>query len=119
MQFYERRGCVAFWNPRDITIENLRTDTPDAEALLIEPGSIASCETTEGQYLVKQGELQPYESYPGHEGVDKVFRVLQRTRPGFFATAAIKQCVKMRWVIMDSCERTERIFFKRYEPPAD
>jgi hypothetical protein len=31
-----------------------------------EPGDISSCEAHEGQYLVKNGKLEPYEPYPGH-----------------------------------------------------
>lgn len=116
LRFYEQRRCVAFWNPHDITHENLRTDTPDAEALLIEPGNISSCGVHEGQYLVEDGKLQNYEAYPGHEGVDKVFATLKRSRCGFMATAAIKQCVKMRWVIMDAVDGEDGIFFKRYVP---
>lgn len=77
LSYYERHGCIAFWNPRDITDENLRTDIPDAEALLIEPGNISSCEVQEGQYLVMDCELQPYDPYPGHEGVDAVVRGAQ------------------------------------------
>jgi len=75
---------------------------PDAEALYIEPGNINSCEVYEGQYLVRDGVLQDYQSYPGHTGIDKVFAAMKRVRPGFFATAAIEQCVKMRWQIMDA-----------------
>ena len=118
LRLYEKRACIAFWNPRDITAENLRTDIPDAEAVLIEPGNIASCELHEGQYLIKAGKLQPYESYPGHEGIDKIYEVLKRTRCGFMATAAIKKCVLMGWQIMDVVEGEEGVYFKRYEPPA-
>jgi|GEM_PF-2623077 hypothetical protein len=119
LRLYEQRGCIAFWNPRDITDENLRTDTPDAEALLIEPGNISSCEGTDGQYLIKDSILQAYESYPGHAGIDRVFKVLKGTRCGFMSTTVIEQCVKMRWIIMDAAEGEDGIFFKRYQPPRE
>ena len=118
LRFYQKRGCIAFWNPRDITDENLQTDTPDAEALLIEPGTISSCELHEGQYLVKGGVLQDYESYPDHIGVDRVYQKLKQTRCGYFATTAIEQCVRMEWVIMDANDGADGTFFKRYDSAA-
>lgn len=114
MRFYERHGCILFWNPQDVTDANLRSDTPDAEALFIQPGEISSCEGVEGQYVVQHGHLQAYESYPGHEGVDAVFEVLKRTPAGYFSVAAIEQCVKMRWQIMEACDEGE-FLFRRYE----
>lgn len=119
MRHYELHGCIVFWNPRDITDDNLRTDIPDVEALLIEPGNVSSCEVHEGQYLVKEGQLQPYDPYPGHEGVDAVFEVLKRVLCGFMATSAIKQCVKMRWRIMEATSGEDGLFFKPYNPPRE
>lgn len=116
LRYYERHGCIIFWNPRDITEDNLRTDTPDAEALVIQPGTIISCELQEGQYLVKAGKLQQYESYQGHSGVDKVFAVVQRARWDCRATAAISQCVRMRWEIMESADQQSGVFAKKYVP---
>jgi hypothetical protein len=123
LRYYEEHGCIAFWNPRDITLENLRTDTPDAEALVIEPGTISSCEVHEGQYLVKDRKLAQYESYPGHEGVDKVFAALKRTRPELMADTAIRRCVSMGWVMMEATDGEggfwEGLYFKWYKPPPE
>ena len=119
LHYYEEHGCIAFWNPRDITLVNLRTDTPDAEALVIEPWTISSCEVHEGQYLVKEGKLQDYEPYPGHEGVDKVFAALKRSRPALMSDTAIRRCVNMEWVIMEAAEGEDGVFFKWYKPPPE
>jgi toxic protein SymE len=118
LRYYKQHGCIAFWNPRDVTDENLRTDIPDAEALLIEPTNISSYEAHEGHYLVQNAKLEPYESYPGHEGVDAVFEVLKGTSPDVRPTAAITECVSMQWVIMDKTGGENGIFFKPYEPPS-
>lgn len=116
LRYYGRHACIVFWNPRDITEENLRTDTPDAEALVIQPGNIISCETQEGQYLVKAGKLQQYESYPSHNGIDNVFAVVRRARWDCRATAAISQCVRMHWEIMESADPQSGVFAKKYVP---
>jgi hypothetical protein len=117
--YYDEHGFIMFWNPRDITEENLRTDTPSVEALLIEPGNISSCEVHEGQYLVEDSKLQDYHPYPGHTGIDKVVKALKEARCEFFATTVIEQCVRMRWQIMVAAEGDTGIFFKRYQPPSD
>lgn len=119
LRYYERHGCIVFWNPRDITDENLRIDTPDAEALVIQPGNIISCEIEEGQYLLKDGKVQPYQSYPRHRGIDKVFTIVQRARWDCRSIAAISQCVRMGWEIMEGGNRNSGVFAKRYVPPAD
>lgn len=116
LRYYGQHGCIAFWNPRDITDENLRTDTPDVEALVIEPGNVMSCEVQEGQYVVERGVLQAYDSYPGHKGVDKIFNALKHTRVRHYSITAIAECVKMGWVIMEASEGEDGIYFKRYEP---
>ena len=115
-RYYERHGCIIFWNPRDITYEHLRTDTPDIEALVIQPGTIISCETPEGQYLLKNGELQQYESYPGHSGVDKVFAIIQRFDWNLRTAVAIAQCVDMGWEIMEAADPRTGLFSKKYVP---
>ncbi len=78
--------------------------TPDVEALVIEPPNISSAELYEGQYLVEDGKLEPYQSYRGHEGIDKIFEAMKRAGPGFqeMANAAIKQCVSLGWEIMEA-----------------
>jgi hypothetical protein len=119
LRYYGRHGCIVFWNPCDITEENLRTDTPDAEALIIQPGNIISCETEEGQYLVKDGQLQQYESYPRHRGIDKIFTIVQRTRWDCRTIAAISHCVQMGWEIMEGGDRNSGVFAKRYAPKTD
>ena len=116
LRYYERHGCIVFWNPRDITDENLRTDTPAAEALVIHPGNIISWEVEEGQYLVKDGKVQRYQSYPRHRGIDKVFTLVHRTRWDCRAIAAISQCVRMSWEIMESGDPQSGVFAKRYIP---
>ena len=116
LRYYERHACIIFWNPRDITDENLRTDTPDIEALVIKPGTIISCETPEGQYLLKNGELQQYERYPGHSGVDKVFALIQRFRWDLRTVVAIAQCVDMGWEIIESGDPKTGVFAKIYVP---
>ncbi len=116
LQYYEQQECIVFWNPRDITDENLATDTPDAEALMIEPGCITSCEAQDGQYLVKAGQLQAYEPYPGHEGIDEVFIVLIRRPPVSMARSAIEQCVSMGWQIMEATSGDNGVFFRRFKP---
>jgi hypothetical protein len=119
LDYYNQHGFIMFWNPRDITEENLATDVPDVEALMIEPPSISSAELYEGQYLVEDGKLEPYQPYHGHEGIDKVFEAVKRAGPGFqeMATAAIKQCVDMGWEIMEAASGEHKIFFRRYVPP--
>jgi hypothetical protein len=119
LDYYNHHDSIVFWNPRDITDENLATDTPDAEALVIEPPSICSAEGHEGQYLVEDGSLEFYEPYPGHDGIDKVFEAVKRAGPSFqdMATAAIKQCVDMGWEIMEAASGEEKIFSRRYVPP--
>ena len=96
LDYYDQHGFIMFWNPRDITDENLATDAPDVEALVIEPPNISSAELFEGQYLVEDGKLEPYQSYRGHEGIDIIFEAIKRAGPGFqeMANAAIKQCVE-------------------------
>jgi hypothetical protein len=116
--YYDEHGFIMFWNPRDITDQNLARDLPDVEALLIEPPSISSAEAHEGQYLVEDGKLEPYQSYRGHEGIDKIFKAVKRAGPGFqeMATAAIKQCVDLGWEIMEVTSGEDGTFFKRYVP---
>jgi hypothetical protein len=116
LRYYRQHECIVFWNPRDITPENLATDMPDAEALMIEPGCITSCEAQDGQYLVKAGRLQQYESYPGHAGIDEVFIVLMRRPPVSVPSAAIEQCVRMGWQIMEATSGDNGIFFRRFTP---
>jgi hypothetical protein len=60
LDYYNRHSFIMFWNPRDITNENLTTDIPDVEALVIEPPNISSAEVHEGQYLVEDGKLEAY-----------------------------------------------------------
>jgi hypothetical protein len=119
LDYYSQHGFIMFWNPRDITEENLATDVPNVEALMIDPPSISSAEVYEGQYLVEDGKLEPYQPYRGHEGIDKIFEVVKRAGPGFheMATAAIKQCVEMEWEIMEAKSGEHKTFFRRYVPP--
>jgi hypothetical protein len=119
--YYNRHAFIMFWNPRDITDENLATDVPDVEALVIEPPSINSAELQEGQYLVEDGKLEPYQSYRGHEGIDKIFQAVKRAGPGFreMATAAIKQCVEIGWEIMEATSGENGTFFRRYMPTSE
>jgi hypothetical protein len=121
LDYYDAHAFIMFWNPRDITDENLGTDTPDVEALLIEPGDISSCEVHEGQYLVEDGKLEPYQAYRGHEGIDRIFEALKRAGAGFqeMATAAIKQCVDMGWEIMEATSGENGTFFRRYVPASE
>jgi hypothetical protein len=121
LDYYNRHAFIMFWNPRDITDQNLATDVPDVEALLIEPSSISSSELQEGQYLVEDGKLEPYQSYRGHEGIDKIFEAVKDAGPGFqeMANAAIKQCVEMGWEIVEAKYGSDKTFFRRYVPTAD
>lgn len=100
-------------------MDNLHTDTPDAEALVIEPDTISSCEVHEGQYLVKDGKLEQYEPYPGHTGVDQIFGALKRSPPLLLADTAIRRCVTLGWVIMEAAEGEDGVFFKWYKPPPE
>jgi hypothetical protein len=121
LDYYDEHGFVMFWNPRDITDENLATDTPDVEALVIEPPNISSAELFEGQYLVRDGKLEPYQSYRGHEGIDKIFEAVKDAGPGFqeMATAAIKQCVDMGWGIVEATSGETGTFFRRFALTSD
>ena len=120
VDYYNQHGFIMFWNPRDITDENLATDVRDAEALMIEPPSISSAELYEGQYLVEDGKLEPYQPYYGHEGIDKIFEAVKRAGPDIqeMATAAIKQCVDLGWEIMEAASGEHKIFFRRYVTPS-
>jgi hypothetical protein len=118
LDYYDSRRFIMFWNPQDITDENLATDVPDVEALLIEPPNITSAELHEGQYLVEDGRLEPYQPYHGHAGIDKIFEAVKRAGSEFdqMAIAAIKQCVEMGWEIMEAKCGTDNSFFQRYVP---
>jgi hypothetical protein len=122
--YYKSHRFIMFWNSRDVTDENLATEVPDVEALLIEPPNISSAELHEGQYLVEDGRLEPYQPYHGHKGIDKIFEAVKRAGPAFdeMATAAIKQCVEMGWEIMEAKNGGDKTFFRKYvskpEPPA-
>jgi len=117
LQYYGEHGRIMFWNPRDITPENLSTATPDAEALVIKPGNITSSEIPEGQYLVKDGNLEQYDPYPGHEGIAKIFAALKHSPPLLMSDSAIRRSVRMGWVIMEAVDGKDGIYFKRYNPP--
>jgi len=121
LDYYDQHGFIMFWNPQDITPANMATATPYVEALVIEPPSISSAELFEGQYLVEGGKLEPYQSYRGHEGIDKIFEAIKRAGPGFqeMATAAIRQCVSMGWGIMEATSGETGTFFRRYVPTSD
>ena len=121
LDYYHRHQFISFWNPRDITDENLTRDIPDVEALIIEPPNITSAELHEGQYLVEDGRVEAYQAYQGHDGIDKIFEAVKRAGPAFdeMATAAIKQCVEMGWEIMEAKLGSDRTFFRRYVPSSD
>ena len=121
LDYYDQHRFIMFWNPRDITPANMATATPYVEALVIEPPNISSAELFEGQYLVEDGKLEPYQSYRGHEGIDIIFEAIKRAGPGFqeMAIAAIKQCVNMGWGIMEATSREDGMFFRRYGPTSD
>jgi hypothetical protein len=121
MDYYDQHCFIMFWNPRDITQGNMTTVTPDVEALVIEPPNISSAELFEGQYLVADGKLEPYQSYRGHEGIDKIFEAVKDAGPGFqeMAIAAIKQCVEMGWEVMEATSGENGTFFERYVPITD
>jgi hypothetical protein len=65
LDYYDQHRFIMFWNPRDITPANMATGTPYVEALVIEPPNISSAELFEGQYLVEDGKLEPYQSIEG------------------------------------------------------
>ena len=122
LDYYDQHGFIMFWNPQDITPANMATATPYVEALVIEPPSISSAELFEGQYLVEGGKLEPYQSYRGHEGIDKIFEAIKRAGPGFqeMANAAIKQCVSMvsgQWVDGPHPERENYQSFADFADP--
>jgi hypothetical protein len=118
LDYYRRHQFISFWNPRDIIEKNLRTSLPDVEALVIDPPNITSVELHEGQYLVEDGRVEPYQAYQVHTGIDKIFDAVKGAGPGFdqMATAAIKQCVEMRWEIMEAKYGSDKTFFRRYVP---
>jgi hypothetical protein len=80
-----------------------------------------SIEVHEGQYLVEDGRLEPYQAYKGHEGIDKIFEAVKGAGPRFdqMATAAIKQCVEMGWEITEAKYGSDKVFFRRYVPAPD
>jgi hypothetical protein len=121
LDYFHRNQFVSFWNPRDITEKNLRTSLPDVEALVIDPPNITSVEVHEGQYLVEDGRVEPYQAYQGHEGIDKIFEAVKGAGPGFdqMATAAIKQCIDMEWQITEAKYGSDKTFFRRYVPSCD
>jgi hypothetical protein len=119
--YYNQNRFIMFWNPRDISEENLATPVPDVEALLIEPPNITSAELFEGQYLVEDGHVEPYQAYQGHEGIDKIFEAVKAAGPEFdqMATAAIKQCLDMGWEIVEAKLGEHNTFFRKYVPSSD
>ena len=121
LDYYDQHRFIMFWNPRDITPANMATATPYVEALVIEPPNISSAELFEGQYLVEDGKLEPYQSYRGHEGIDIIFEAIKRAGPGFqeMANAAIRQCVSMGWGIMEATSGENGTFFRSYVPTSD
>jgi hypothetical protein len=121
IDYYHRHQFISFWNPRDITEKNLRSCLPDVEALVIDPPNITSVEIYEGQYLVEDGKLEPYQSYPGHAGIDTIFEAVKGAGPEFeqMATAAIKQCTEMGWEIIEAKYGSDKMFFRRYVPTSD
>ena len=121
LDYYDQHCFIMFWNLRDITQGNMATVTPDVEALMIEPPNVGSAELYEGQYLVEDGKLEPYQSYHRHEGIDIIFEAIKRAGPGFqeMATSAIKQCVIMGWEIMEATSGENGTFFRRYVPSSD
>jgi hypothetical protein len=121
LDYYDQHCFIMFWNPRDITQGNMTTVTPDVEALVIEPPNISSAELYEGQYLVEDGKLEPYQSYRAHEGIDIIFEAIKRAGPGFqeMANAAIKQCIDMGWGIMEATSGQDGTFYRRYVPTSD
>ena len=83
--------------------------------------NITSFELHEGQYLVEGGRLEPYQPYEGHTGIDRIFEAVKGVGRGFdqMANAAIKQCVRMGWGIMEATSGENGTFFRRYVPSSD